>query len=96
MTQTQEAEPPGRSRPPHFLVGRDRRGNWVVQDPKGMCGGLFVSRDAAVRFVRSENGYRPQAIVVVSGTLELDMRWPVDTVPSREDATDPWFKRQVA
>ena len=55
------------------MVGQDRRGNWVVRDQNGVCGGLFVTRDAALRFVRAENGYRPQAVVMVSGNLELDM-----------------------
>jgi hypothetical protein len=73
MKQAEQAEPPSWFRPPVFTVGQNRRGNWVVRDQKGVCGGLFVSRDAALRFVRAENGYRPQAVVMVSGNLELDM-----------------------
>ena len=73
MKQAKQAEPPSWFRPPVFMVGQNRRGNWVVRDQKGVCGGLFVSRDAALRFVRAENGYRPQAVVIVSGTLELDI-----------------------
>jgi Dihydrodipicolinate synthetase family len=46
----------------------------VVQDPRGNCGGLFVDRDAALRFVRAENGYRTPAVVMVSGNLELNTR----------------------
>lgn len=60
MTHTEQAEPPSWFRPPVFVVGQDRRGYWVVQDQQGIRGGLFVNRDAALRFVRSENGYRPQ------------------------------------
>ena len=37
-----------------------------------MRGGLFVSREAALRYVRSENGFKPQAVVMVSGGVELD------------------------
>lgn len=70
---TEQAEPPAWFRPPVFIVGQDHSGNWVVQDQDGIRGGLFISRDAAFRFVRSENGYRPQAVVVVSGDFELDM-----------------------
>ena len=73
MKQAKQAEPPSWFRPPVFMVGQNRRGNWVVRYQKGVCGGLFVSRDAALRFVRAENGYRPQAVVIVSGTLELDI-----------------------
>jgi hypothetical protein len=74
MTQHQQSEPPSWLRPPLFMVGRDRRGNWVVQDQKGMRGGLFVNREAALRYVRSENGFIPQAVVMVSGGVELDMK----------------------
>src|SRR5690348_8276418 len=70
MTQHQQSEPPSWLRPPLFMVGQDRRGNWVVQDQKGMRGGLFVNREAALRYVRSENGFIPQAVVMVSGGVE--------------------------
>ena len=72
MTQAKAAEPPAPPRSPQFLVGRDRQGNWVVQDQNALRGGLFVSRDAALRFVRSENEHRSPAIIMVSGVLELD------------------------
>jgi hypothetical protein len=96
MTQAQETEPPSWLRPPHFMVGRDRRGNWVVQDQKGICGGLFVDRDAALRFVRAENGYRPQAIVMVSGAFELDMSRNVAAPPRRELTADLARQRRLA
>jgi hypothetical protein len=96
MMQTQEAEPPSRPRPQHVLVGQDRRGNWVVQDAKGVRGGLFVNRDAALRFARAENGYRPPAVVMVSGLLELDLRGPRDAPAMHTETADPWLARQVA
>lgn len=71
-----QAEPPARgpcTRSPLFLMGRDSRGNWVVQDQRGLCGGLFVNRTEALRFALFENGNRPQAVVMVPGTFELDM-----------------------
>src|SRR5215468_10446747 len=58
---------------PLFLVGKDSLGNWVARDQSGLCGGLFVGRDEALKFARAENGNRPQAIVVVDDVLELDM-----------------------
>ena len=33
-----------------LLVGRDSRGNWVVQDPRGLRGGLFRGRAEALKF----------------------------------------------
>lgn len=56
-----------------FLVGKDSHGNWVAQDQRGLCGGLFVNLADALKFAKFENGNRPQAIVVVPGVLELDM-----------------------
>ena len=74
MMKTQQSEPPSRRRPPLFMVGQDGRGNWIAQDKEGMRGGLFVNREAALRYVRSENGSKPQAILMVTGQLELDLR----------------------
>jgi hypothetical protein len=61
------------SRPLHFLIGKDSRGNWVVQDERGLCGGLFVDRTQALRFAMFENGNKPQAVVMVPGIFELDL-----------------------
>jgi hypothetical protein len=61
------------SESPLFLVGRDSCGNWAAQDQSGLCGGLFVGRDAALKFAMSENGNRPQGVVMVTGVLELDI-----------------------
>ena len=64
---------PSRSKSSLFLIGKNSRGNWVVQDQKGLCGGLFVDRAEALKFAMFENGNRPQAVIMVPGILELDM-----------------------
>jgi hypothetical protein len=56
-----------------FLIGQNSRGNRVVQDQRGLRGGLFVERAEALRFAMLENGNRPQAVIMVPGILELDM-----------------------
>jgi hypothetical protein len=69
------SEPPtpsGRT-PAPFLVGRNSCGNWVVQDPSDLRGGLFVDRAEALKFAMSDNGNRPQAVIMVPDSLELDM-----------------------
>jgi len=38
------------SRSSLFLLGLNRQGNWVVQDQRGLCGGIFVNRTEALRF----------------------------------------------
>jgi hypothetical protein len=69
-----KAEPPAAPRANSlFRIGKNRRGQWVVQDQRGLCGGLFVSRAEAVKFAMFENGNRPQAVIMVPGILELDM-----------------------
>jgi hypothetical protein len=56
-----------------FLIGQNRRGQWVVQDQRGLRGGLFVSRAAALKYALFENGNRPQLIVQMPGTFDLDL-----------------------
>jgi hypothetical protein len=67
-----------------FMIGRNSRGNWVVRDQKGLCGGLFIDRAEAVKFAMFENGNRPQAVIMVPGILELDM----STKPAASDQAD--------
>jgi hypothetical protein len=96
MIHAKEAEPPSWLRPPLFTIGQDRRGNWVVKDQKGLCGGLFVDRDAALRFARAENGYQPQAVVMVSEVIELDMNRHHSALPNRELAGNLRDQRWIA
>ena len=74
-TLMDKGEPPsaGSLAPATFLIGKNRRGNWIVQDPSGLRGGLFVDRTQALKFAMSENGNRPQAVIMVPDGLELDM-----------------------
>jgi len=77
------------SRPLQFQIGRDSRGNWVVQDDQGVCGGLFIDRTQALRFAMLENGSRPQAVVMVPGVFELNINRGVPVVtrkPSEKNA----------
>ena len=67
-------EPPSpRSTANHFRIGKDSHGHWVVQDEKGLYGGLFVDRAAALKFAMFQNGRRPQAVIMVPGIFELNM-----------------------
>jgi hypothetical protein len=59
------------SQPVHLLVGRNRRGQWVVRDQRARCGGLFDSRTEALRFAFRERGEAPGAVVLVPDVLEL-------------------------
>jgi hypothetical protein len=85
---------PGGLRPAPFLIGRNSRGNWVVQDPSGLHGGLFIDRIHALKYAMRENGNRPQAVVMVSDVLELDMS--VRPCPGAYAAGQPAPRKQVA
>ena len=61
------------SKPPLYRVGKNRDGHWVVQDSMGLRGGLFIDRIEAIKFAMYESGNRPQAVIMVPDTLELDM-----------------------
>ena len=82
-----EPPSPSCSKSSMFLVGRNSRGNWVVQDQNGLRGGLFVDRAEALKFAMFENGKRPQAVIMVPGLLELDMsRKPAASDRATDDA----------
>jgi hypothetical protein len=74
MRHTEPPSPSLCSKTSLFLIGRDRAGHWVVRDLQGRRGGLFVGRTAALKYALFENGNRPQAVVMVPGVLELDLR----------------------
>ena len=79
-----------------FLIGKDSRGNWVVQEEQGNCGGLFVNRAEALKFAKFENGNHPQAVIMVPGIFELDMSRNAATVHHLPLNTDAPRERQVA
>ena len=60
----------------------------------GVVSELILTRDAALRFVRAENGYQPQAVVMVSGILELDMTGGAGTVSRHQASRD--LQRRIA
>jgi hypothetical protein len=72
-----------RSRPyPHFLVGRNNQGQWVVRDRESGHGRIFNNRQEALCFAFKERGNAPGAVVLVPDVLEFfagaDNGEPVD------------------
>ena len=90
-----KAEPPSCLRQLIFLIGKDCDGHWVAHEQSGARGGLFANRAEALKFARSENGNRSPTVVLVSGTLELDMTGSQASRAHGEHAGRP-LKRQVA
>jgi hypothetical protein len=58
------------------LIGKNARGNWVVQEQRGLYGGLFVNRSQAFKYALFENGHHPETIIELSRKIELDMTRP--------------------
>ncbi len=74
MSRSEHPQPQGQARHRSLLLlGQDRRGNWVVRDKSGACGGLFIDRKAAIRFAIYEADGAPRAVVMVPDILELDI-----------------------
>jgi hypothetical protein len=73
-TNVKLVEPPSCSSSSTIVfIGRNSRGNWVVQEQNGLYGGLFVNRAHAIRYALFENGHHPETIVELKRGIELDM-----------------------
>ncbi len=55
-----------------FLLGQNARGLWVIRESTGGKAGLFVSREAALRFARLESPEEDYSVVDVNDGLEFD------------------------
>jgi hypothetical protein len=60
--------------PLHFLVGQDHSGLWVVTETHGLYGGIFCSRDAALKFAKFETADRAGDCAVTAEPLEFRLR----------------------
>jgi hypothetical protein len=73
-TNVKLVEPPSCNSPSAFVfIGRNRLGQWVVQEQNSLYGGLFVSHAQAVKYALFENGHHPETMVELARDIELDM-----------------------
>ncbi|GAC1042419.1 hypothetical protein [Rhizobium sp. No.120] len=56
-----------------FIIGRDRRGSWIVQDRQGLVGGLFRNEAAALHFAAEECNHNPADICLAPEGAVLDL-----------------------
>jgi hypothetical protein len=56
----------------YFLLGQNARGLWVIRASTGAKAGMFLSREAAMKFARFESGEPQFAVVHVPDGLEFD------------------------
>jgi hypothetical protein len=54
-----------------FVIGRDSRGRWTALAASGLAGGVFRTKDAAIRFAQAEAVRVPGAVRFTSSPLEL-------------------------
>jgi len=58
-------------KPLEFVVGRDVEGHWLAVEAHGRGGGIFVSRDCALRYAAFETDHRPLAVRSTAKRLRL-------------------------
>jgi hypothetical protein len=56
---------------PRFVIGQDEQGHWVALDAAGREGGLFASREAALKYVAAETGRRRPTAMLAAKPLAL-------------------------
>ena len=89
-----QLEPPSTQNPSSlFMIGKDSHGHWVVQDQRGLHGGLFVNRTQALKFALFENGNRPQAVIMVPGILELNTGGTLQPTRAALNSNQPLERR---
>lgn len=60
---------------PRFVIGRGRRGGWIVNDRLGLVGGIFIDEAAARHFASEESDRHPELVAVMDGAaFELEFR----------------------
>jgi hypothetical protein len=57
---------------PRFTVGRDQSGRWIVQDRKGLVGGLFANEAAALHFAAEECNHNVAEICRAKAGMVLE------------------------
>jgi hypothetical protein len=71
-TNVKLVEPPSCNSPSAIVfIGKNSRGNWIVQQQNGLYGGLFVNRTQAVKYALFENGGHPETIIELPCEIEL-------------------------
>ena len=58
---------------PAFFIGRNKEGFWVARDVKGQIGGIFLLKNSALSFARSNSRPAGCATIFPSDRFELDL-----------------------
>lgn len=57
--------------PLSYLVGQDGEGHWVAVETGGRAGGIFRSRQDAIRYACVETGCRPDDVKLAAGPIAV-------------------------
>jgi len=58
--------------PPSLIVGRDNENHWVVVETHGLCGGIFATEAAAMRYAREESQGHPDVVRIAHYLVALN------------------------
>jgi hypothetical protein len=72
VTVPRNSQPLAQASKSYFLLGQNERGLWVIRENMGTKAGVFLSREAAMRFARHESPQEHFAVVYVPDGLEFD------------------------
>jgi hypothetical protein len=56
-----------------FLIGQDSEGHWIARDKRGLTGGVFVNKLAAIKFAMFESDRRPNAVLFLPEHIKLTL-----------------------
>jgi hypothetical protein len=57
---------------PLFFIGRNRNGLWIAREAEGRAGGLFLSKQSALRFAQRRSAPIGCATMFLAEPIELD------------------------
>lgn len=63
------SQPASAGTPLSYLVGQDGEGHWVAVETGGRAGGIFRSRQDAIRYACVETGCRPDDVKLAAGPI---------------------------
>jgi hypothetical protein len=63
-----------------FLVGQDDAGRWIARDRRGLTGGIFVNKLAALKFAMFESDSGPNAVLFVPEHIKLTLSGALPTL----------------
>jgi hypothetical protein len=55
----------------NFLVGQDVDGHWLALESHGLAGGIFKSREEALRYAMAETAHHVEAVHIVDQPLHF-------------------------